>query len=80
MTKHGRPLCVTVPMDDLLLQHGVPTALAVQLYRARSVSIGVATRIAGVDLEAFMNLLGSFGIVVIDYDPTEIELELSALG
>ena len=80
LTKHGRPLCVTVPMDDLLLRHGIPSALAVQLYRSQSVSIGVARRIAGVDLEQFMDLLGSLGIAVIDYDPQELDQELVALG
>lgn len=80
LTKHGKPLCITVPMDDLLLRHGIPSALAVQLYRSQSVSIGVARRIAGIDLEQFMDLLGSLGIPVMDYDPHELDQELLALG
>jgi predicted HTH domain antitoxin len=79
LTKHGRPLCITVPMDDLLLRHGVPSALAVQLYRSQSVSMGVAARIAGLELERFMELLGALGIAVIAYDPAELEQELAAL-
>jgi prevent-host-death family protein len=80
LTKHGRPLCVTVPMDDTLLRYGVASALAVQLLRARVVSLGLAARIANISVEEFMELLGVLGLPVIDYDPSELDDEVKALG
>lgn len=79
LTKHGRPLCVTVPLNDTLIQHGVASALGVQLYRAGTVGMGLGARIAGIPLEQFMELLGTLGIAVIDYDPAELDMELRAL-
>jgi predicted HTH domain antitoxin len=55
------------------------SALAVQLYRSKTVSIGLAARIASTSLEQFMGLLGQLGIEVIDYDPAELERELQVL-
>lgn len=80
LTKHGRPLCITVPLDDTLVRHGVASAVAVQLYRSKTVSMGLAARIAGTSLEQFMEFLGALGIPVIDYDPDELDAELRVLG
>lgn len=80
LTKHGRPLCVTVPLDDTLVQLGVATALAVQLYRSNVVSIGLAARIAQTNLELFMEILGSLNVAVVDYDQAQLDEELRVLG
>lgn len=80
LTKHGRPLCVTVPLDDTLVRQGLPAALGVQLYRCGVVSLGAAARIAGAGIEQFMALLGSLGVPIIDYAPEELDAELDALG
>ena len=79
LTKHGRPLCITVPLDDNLVRYGVARAMAVQLYRAETVTIALAARIAGVRLEQFIDILGSLGIAAIDYDAAELDSELAAL-
>lgn len=80
LTKHGRPLCVTVPVDDTLLKQGVGVALAVQLYRSGTVGLVAAARIGAMSLEAFMETLGKLGIPVIDYDAADLDAELQALG
>ena len=42
-------------------------------------SMGRAAKIAGMHLESFMECLGSLGIPVIDFDPTDLDSELMAL-
>lgn len=80
LTKRGRPLCVTVPVDETLIRQGVATALAVQLFRNHAISLGSAARMAGTSLEAFMETLGALGIPVIDYEPDDLARELDSLG
>lgn len=41
--------------------------------------MGLGARIAGIPLEQFMELLGTLGIAVIDYDSAELDMELRAL-
>lgn len=79
ITKHGRPVGVTVPLTEDLLQHGVPLALAVELFRSHTVSLGLAAKIAGLAYIEFVEELGRLGIPVIDYDPAELEQELKNL-
>lgn len=79
ITKHGKPLCVTVPMSEHLIRAGVPLALAIELFRTHMVSLGVAAKVAGVSCEAFVEHLGRLRIPVVDYDPAELERELAQL-
>lgn len=80
ITKHGRPVGVTVPMDDTLLREGLPLALAVALVRSDSASIGLAARVAGLSYVEFVEHLSRIGIPVADYGGDQLERELDTLG
>jgi predicted HTH domain antitoxin len=79
VTKHGQLVFLAVPMDEQLLRTGLALDLAIKLYRENVISLGKAARMAGLDTEAFMQSLGQLGIAVIDYDPAELNEELTAL-
>lgn len=79
LTQHGRPVGVTVPLSEQLLQYGVPLALAVELFRTHTVSLGLAAKIAGLAYIEFVEELGRLGILVVDYDPAELSEELEHL-
>ena len=79
LTKHGRPLCLTVPVDDTLMRHGVDIALAVQLVRAGTIAPGLGARVARLSLEDFLPILAAAGVPALDYPPDELEQELGAL-
>lgn len=80
VAKHGQPVFVAVPFSDTLLNNGVNVALAVRLYQEHMLSMGRASKIAGMSLESFMECLGHLGIPVIDYEPSDVEGELVALN
>ena len=80
VTKHGQPVFLAVPIDDQLVRSGVVLDLAIKLYRDNVMSLGKAARLAGLDVEGFMDLLGQMGIAIIDYDPADLRDELTALG
>lgn len=79
ITKRGRPLGVTIPISEHLIEHGVTFALAVELFRTHAVSLGLAAKVAGMSYAEFVEQLGRLGIPVVDYDPAELEHELKLL-
>ncbi|MGB1110883.1 MAG: type II toxin-antitoxin system prevent-host-death family antitoxin, partial [Gammaproteobacteria bacterium] len=62
ITKHGRPVIVAVPFDQRLLDLGVERAMALDLFEAGTVSLAKAAKIAGLDLETFIELVGEMGL------------------
>lgn len=79
ITKHGQPVFVAVPFDEILLREGVRVALAVKLYDEEVVSLGKAAKLAGVSLIEFINHLGSLQIPVVRYGQADLEAELAGL-
>ncbi len=79
ITKHGKPVGVTVPISEHLVQSGVTTALAVELFRSHAVSLELAARIAGVSYIDFIDTLAQLRIPVVDYSPEELEGEIEVL-
>jgi prevent-host-death family protein len=79
ITKHGRPLAVTVPMTEALLSAGVGVAIAVELFKSKSLSLGLAAKVSGLDYAAFIDHLAELGIPVVDYDPADLSREIDLL-
>ena len=80
VTKHGQPIFVAVPLDEQMIQSGLPVAFAMRLYEEEVLSLGKAARLARLSPEAFIEKLGAAGIPVVRYDPQELDNELAALG
>lgn len=78
VTKHGRPVFVVVPFDEILLKAGVGVALAVKLFDGDVVSIGKAAKLAGMPLGEFIDYLGTLKIPVVRYGKEELQQELAA--
>jgi prevent-host-death family protein len=80
VAKHGRPLFVTVPMDEQLLKEGVAVALAIRLFADRAISLGKAAKLARLPIERLIVHLGAHGIPAVDYPPDEFDEELAVIG
>lgn len=78
ITKHGRPAILALPFDQRLLEQGVHRALALRLFEGRQLTLAQAAKVAGLSLDGFVDLLGSLGLVAVDYPPEELAAELSA--
>lgn len=76
ITKHGKPSMLAIPFDENLLRHGIQRTMALHFVQSRQMTLAQAARFAGIDLEAFIELLGSSGIDAVDYPPEELEAEL----
>lgn len=78
VTRHGRPLFVSIPFTDELLGAGVHTALAVNLYKSGDLTSARAAKLAHMSLAQFLAHLSAQGIPVVDHDAQELEQELAA--
>lgn len=67
ITKHGRPAILAVPFDRPLLDQGVHRALALTLFENRHLTLSQAAKVAGLSLDGFIDLPGSFGLAAVDY-------------
>ena len=80
ITKHGQPIFVAVPFDDVLLKSGVRMALAVKLFDEESVSLGKAAKLAGITQNEFINHLGALKIPVTRYSVEELAHEVESFA
>jgi predicted HTH domain antitoxin len=78
VTRHGKPLFVSVPFTDELLQAGVHTALAVNLFQRGALTSARAAKLARMSLPQFLAHLSAQDIPVVDHDPAELARELAA--
>ncbi len=76
ITKHGRPAILAVPFDERLLSQGLHRALALHLFEAGQVTLAQAAKLAGLSLEAFIELLGEAGVAAVSYSPEELADEV----
>jgi hypothetical protein len=68
-----------VPFDEWLVRFGLPVALAIRLYQEDVLSLGQASRIAGLPEEEFVERLGTAGVAVARYPADELADEMAAL-
>lgn len=79
VTKHGQPVFIAVPFDEWLVRFGLPVALAIRLYREDTLSLGQASRIAGLAEEDFIERLGAAGVPAVRYSADELAEEMAVL-
>ena len=76
ITKHGQPVFVAVPFDEILLESGVRMSLAVRLFASHQVTLVQAARLAGVSASEMMDTLAEKQIPIVDYSKEELADEL----
>lgn len=79
ITKHGRPVFLAVPFTEDLLSFGLRTNLAMKLFKDGIVTLEKAAKIAGLNVEVFIEKLGQLGIPAVNYSKTELDQELKNL-
>jgi prevent-host-death family protein len=80
ITKHGAPVFVAVPFDDILLREGVSVALAVHLFDGERISLGKAAQLAGMGRAEFSKHLAQLRIPVIRTTASDLEGDLAAFS
>jgi prevent-host-death family protein len=76
ITKHGKPVMLTIPFNEALLSLGVHRSMAASLFSTGELTLSQAAKLANMPLEAFIQLLGDVGIDAVDYSPDDLKEEL----
>lgn len=80
ITKHGKPVFVALPFDELLVREGFGLALSLRLFEQAEISLGKAARLAGMNRQEFMDELHRRKIAISRISETELEDELKGFG
>lgn len=78
VAKHGQPVFVAVPFDDVLMANGVGVDLAIKMFEEGALSLGKAAKLASMSHEEFMEILGAMAIPVVRYPGDEVDDEVEA--
>lgn len=76
VTKHGQPVFIAVPFDEVLLKSGVRVAVALHLFEEQKVSLVQAARLAGLSASEMMDKLAENQIPLANYTKDELRDEL----
>ena len=80
VTKHGNPVFVAVPFDEVLLESGVRVSLALRLFDDGTLTLSQAAKVAGVRVEAFIERVGAAGLTVVRTPADELDSELEVIA
>ena len=80
VTKHGNPVFVAVPFDEVLLESGVRVSLALRLFDDGTLTLAQAAKVAGVGVETFSAHVGPAGLTVVRTPADELDSELEVIA
>jgi len=80
VTKHGNPVFVAVPFDEVLLESGVRVSLALRPFDDGTLTLSQAAKVAGVRVEAFIERVGAAGPTVVRPPADELDSELEVIA
>jgi len=78
VTKHGKPIGVTLPLDESMVNQSIKELLFFDLYKKEEISFGKLAEFLEIKKDKLRKMFASLNMPVIDYDPKEIEEELNA--
>ncbi len=76
VTKHGRPIGVTLPLNDSIVNQSIKELLYFDLYKKDEISFGKLAEFLGVRKDKLRRMFASLDMPVIDYDASEVTEEL----
>jgi len=78
VTKHGKPIGITLPLDDSMVNQSIKELLYFDLYKKDEISFGKLAEFLGVRKDKLRRMFASMNMPVIDYDVSDVLDELNA--
>ncbi len=78
LTKHGKPIGITLPLDDSIVNQSIKELLYFDLYKKGEISFGKLAEFLGVRKDKLRRMFASMNMPVIDYSASDVEDELKA--
>ena len=76
ITKHGKPVILTIPFNAQLIESGLLKNLAIHLFENNIITLSKAAKIASISIEDFLELLKEAGIDSVNYPADELDNEM----
>ena len=76
ITKHGKPVILTIPFNARLIESGLLKNLAIHLFENNIITLSKAAKIASISIEDFLELLKEAGIDSVNYPADELDNEM----
>ncbi len=77
VTKHGKPIGITIPLNDNTLSMGIKKTVALEQYKQGLISMGKMAEIMGIDKQEAMQILHNLGLNWIEDDIDVVQSEVS---
>ena len=78
ITKHSRPIGVTLPLNDDTLSVGIKNLVAIEQYKNGLISLGKMAEFLEISKKEAMSLVNRLGIDWLDYTKEELDEQLSS--
>jgi len=79
VTKHGKPIGITLPLNDDILNQGLKEILYFDLYKKGEISFGKLAEFLEVRKDKLRKMFASLDMPIIDYTADEVKKELELL-
>ena len=79
VTKHGKPLGITIPFSEEMLSLGMHKAVALEQYKQGLISVGKMAELMGMGKPQAIKLLNDLNIDWMDYSKEELEAQMKVL-
>ncbi len=73
VTKHGKPLGITIPFSEEMLAMGMMKAIALEQYKQGLISMGKMAELMGVEKQEALKLLSDLKIDWLEYTKNELD-------
>jgi len=73
ITKHSKPIGITIPLNDDTLSIGLKKIVAIEQYKNGLISLGKMAEFLEIDKNEAMSLLNRLGIDWLEYTKEELE-------
>jgi len=79
ITKHSKPIGITIPLNDDTLSIGIKNVIAIEQYKEGLISLGKMAEFLSISKQEAMHLLNSLHIDWLGYEEDELDKQLSVL-
>jgi len=76
ITKHSRPIGITLPLNDDTLSVGIKNLVAIEQYKNGLISLGKVAEFLEISKQEAMSLVNRLGIDWLDYNENELDTQL----
>lgn len=76
VTKHSKPIGITIPLNDDVLSLGIKKAVAIEQYKMGLISVGKMAEFLSISKSKAIRLLNDLNIDWLEYKSAEIDLQV----